>query len=413
MRSEVLVFTGSFPYAAAAENTFLPQELAVLSRVFERVVVVPMLARGSRERVTLPNVEVDDSYAAYRTAWYRRALQALAGAIDAGLWREVLSNAALFVRGPRGLVRTVRTFVDAKLAERWARDHLRDRAASAVIYTWWFEGTTLGLARFGNRYGVPVATRAHGRDVFESRHAPPVLPFREVSLALVDQVYSASQAGAGHMARRYPAHAGKIRVGLLGIDDPGVINQASPDGVFRIVSCSTFVPVKRVDLMARGVAAAGRANPGQRFEWTHIGVGPERDAVDELARSIMPQNVSYRIVGYTGPADLYDFYRTQPADVFLNTSASEGTPVAIMEAIAVGLPVIATAVGGNPEIAGPDNGLTCPAHPEPGEIADAIGALLRDPERRAAMRQASRAKWAAQYAAPTNYQRFTETIRAS
>jgi glycosyltransferase involved in cell wall biosynthesis len=412
MRNVVFVFTGSYPYSAAAENTFLPQEVAVLARLFDRVVLVPMVARGSVVSLPHANVRIDASYSAYRTSLPRRAAQSIAGVLDPELWREVLRNAATFIAKPRGLVRAVRAYVDAALAERWANERLAGET-NAVAYTWWFEGTTLGLARFGNRVGLPVFTRAHGRDVFEWRHDPPVIPFRRASLHEVRGVFSASRIGAEYMAGRYPEHAEKIRPGLLGIDDPGVANEPSSDGVFRIVSCSVFLPVKRVDLMARGIAAAGAANPGQRFEWTHVGVGPERDAVAALAQSITPSNVRHQIVGYTGPRDLYDFYRTQPADVFMNTSASEGTPVAIMEAIAVGIPVIATSVGGNPEIAGPENGLTVPANPTPADIAAAITTLVKDPERRARMRVASRAKWAAEYAADTNYTKFAERIRKS
>jgi hypothetical protein len=177
MRNIVYVFTGSFPFSAAAENTFLPQEVAVLARLFDRVVLVPMLARGTVAPVQHTNVEVDRSYSAYRTSPVGRTLAAVAGALDPSLWKEVAGHAGTFVRKPRGFVRTVRTYVDATLAERWAREHLAG-ATNAVAYTWWFEGTTLGLSRFGNRVGMPVYTRAHGRDVFEWRHDPPILPFR-------------------------------------------------------------------------------------------------------------------------------------------------------------------------------------------------------------------------------------------
>ena len=406
------MFTGSWPWSAAAENTFLPQEIAALSRGFDRVVVVPVLVRGTRAAVAQENVSVDVSYAAFRTSPMRRAVAALRGAVDPALWSEIRSHAEMLARRPVGIVRTIRAYVDARLAERWAATRVADWRG-AVMYTWWFEGTTLGLARFGNRNGVPVFTRAHGRDVYEWRHDPPLLPLRAASMAEVRAVFSASRSGARHIAERYPEHAAKVRPGLLGIEDPGVTNAPSADGVFRLVSCSTFVAVKRVDLMARGIAEAGRANPRQRFEWIHVGIGPLRDAVDALARSIMPENVTYRLVPYEGPAQLYELYRAQPLDVFLNTSESEGTPVAIMEALAVGLPVIATAVGGNPEIVGTDNGVLVSANPEPAELARAITGLLADPACRAAMRRASRAKWAAEYAAETNYQRFVEIIRSS
>jgi len=44
--------------------------------------------------------------------------------------------------------------------------------------------------------------------------------------------------------------------------------------------------------------------------------------------------------------DVLNYYASNPVDVFINTSSSEGLPVSIMEAMSFGIPVIATNVGG-------------------------------------------------------------------
>lgn len=44
---------------------------------------------------------------------------------------------------------------------------------------------------------------------------------------------------------------------------------------------------------------------------------------------------------------VYDFYRNNDVDVFVNLSESEGIPVSIIETISFGVPVVATDVGGN------------------------------------------------------------------
>jgi colanic acid/amylovoran biosynthesis glycosyltransferase len=280
-----------------------------------------------------------------------------------------------------------------------------------LLYTWWFDGTTIGLARFGHAAGVPVITRAHGYDLYESRHDPPYMPFRAESLSRITAVFSASHAGADHLVSRYPASKGKIHVALLGVDDPGFLNRPSTDDVFRILSCSFLVPVKRISLLIRGLAAAGRSAPRRQFQWTHIGDGPERASLVTLAASSLPANVSHELLPYPGHAGLLDYYRTHPADVFMNTSASEGTPVSIMEAISVGIPVIATSVGGNKEIVGAQNGILIAANPEPSEIAEAIAGMAASPTR-SVLRAGSRAKWEQDYSAARNYRRFAEIIRA-
>jgi L-malate glycosyltransferase len=78
-------------------------------------------------------------------------------------------------------------------------------------------------------------------------------------------------------------------------------------------------------------------------------------------------------------------------DLFTLASDNEGLPVAVMEALALGLPVVATAVGGVPEAVtdGVEGLLVPPKQPE--ALAGAIAALARDPARRVEMGAAARA----------------------
>lgn len=83
----------------------------------------------------------------------------------------------------------------------------------------------------------------------------------------------------------------------------------------------------------------------------------------------------------------------QGFDAFALSSLSEGYSMALLEACASGLPIVATDVGGNREIvADGGNGLLVPAA-RPDALADALAALLRDPARAAAMGRVGRA-WA-------------------
>ena len=69
-------------------------------------------------------------------------------------------------------------------------------------------------------------------------------------------------------------------------------------------------------------------------------------------------------------------------DGFVLASNNEGLPVALMEALALGLPVVATGVGGVPEAIDTSNGILVPAR-DPVALANAIQTLVQDPERRA------------------------------
>ena len=58
--------------------------------------------------------------------------------------------------------------------------------------------------------------------------------------------------------------------------------------------------------------------------------------------------------------------------MFINVSSTEGIPVSIMEAMSFGIPVIATAVGGTPEIVNNENGYLLSKDPSAKELAEVI-----------------------------------------
>jgi glycosyltransferase involved in cell wall biosynthesis len=79
-------------------------------------------------------------------------------------------------------------------------------------------------------------------------------------------------------------------------------------------------------------------------------------------------------------------------DLFVLSTHWEGLPLVILEAMAQGLPVVATAVDGVPEaVADGETGYTVP-HADPAALADALGRLLDDPVRATAMGRAGRAR---------------------
>ena len=86
------------------------------------------------------------------------------------------------------------------------------------------------------------------------------------------------------------------------------------------------------------------------------------------------------------------------ADLFVSASHWEGMPVALLEAMGAGLPVVATAVGDVPAVVTADSGLLVPPQ-QPAALADAINTLLQDPARRRRMGVAAREHVAHQYSA--------------
>ena len=141
--------------------------------------------------------------------------------------------------------------------------------------------------------------------------------------------------------------------------------------------------VKGVEYLLRAAAKVILKTPDAAF--LIVGDGSQREAMEQLARSL---GISHRVV-FTGQRDdVPELLAVM--DVLVLPSLYEGLPNAVLEAMAAGKPVIATRVGGTPEVVEDEvTGLLVPPR-DPEALAQAIIALLQDRERAKAMGRAGR-----------------------
>ncbi len=404
---KLVLFTAGFPFGSAEQ--FLETEIRYLCEAFDTVLIVPKERRGPMRNVP-SNAVVDDSFhfSQPKTLLYRSKI-ILRSLISENFYKEALAHREALYKP--SYLRVLMSFIDASLQMRsWIGENTDKRlidAKGTVFYTYWLGDLTLGLATAGNDlFRRKIVSRAHGIDLYEERSVPPYLPCRKMIFKNISRVYAVSIDGKSYLSRKYPDCRDIIGVSRLGVDDPGFDAKPSRDGVFRILSCSFAVRVKRIDLIIRGIAELAVRDPMRKIEWTHMGDGPLRLELEKLAREIFPPNVLFRFTGLLENRQVIEFYRDNMADVFLNVSGSEGIPVSVMEAQSCGIPVIATPVGGVPEIVDNENGLLLGADPAPADVADALWVFMAGQVDVKDKKERSKETWRSQFDAKKNYTEF-------
>ncbi len=125
-----------------------------------------------------------------------------------------------------------------------------------------------------------------------------------------------------------------------------------------------------------------------------VGPGPKDADLRELARKLGLED-RVELTGAVGYDEIRDHY--ERAAIVCSPSLAEGIPFVLMEALAMEIPVVASRIMGVPELVEDGvSGLLVPPG-EPRALADALRELLGDPERRAAMGRAGRARIVADF----------------
>jgi glycosyltransferase involved in cell wall biosynthesis len=155
-------------------------------------------------------------------------------------------------------------------------------------------------------------------------------------------------------------------------------------GDFIAVVIAALRSQKRVPVFIEAVAAAHRAD--DRIKGLVAGGGSALDALRALAAD---RGSSVRLLGER--ADVADLIVA--SDVVCLTSWTEATPIALIEAMALGRPVVAAAVGGvNEVVVDGETGIVVRA-PDPRQFASALHALAADSSRARAFGQAGMARY--------------------
>jgi glycosyltransferase involved in cell wall biosynthesis len=231
--------------------------------------------------------------------------------------------------------------------------------------------------------GITPMSTAHGWTGHSWRERALYYPLDKRVLARFPRVVAVSSDIRRELVR-YGAKDDTITTVLNGIDHTAFRRDRSRerairhtlgfvDGDFVIGSVGRVEPQKRFDLLLEAVASLRAKYP--RIKLIIAGTGTRLGELHEQATRLRLDDACQLLGNRTDIADIHHAF-----NLFVQSSDYEGTPNAVLEAMALESPVVATSAGGTAEIVrNRIDGLIVPTGNSPA-IVDAIASVLRDPD---------------------------------
>ncbi len=274
----------------------------------------------------------------------------------------------------------------------WLLAYWKTRWRPDVLHIHGYAANLLHILPWARARGVPT--------VYEEHQTPDAqFDWWDGSAGMIDQatrivaVSDKSAEGLRHVCR-VSKHINVVKrpmadpCGEEGAGEEPVRRKRQPSLVATVVR---LVEAKGLTYFLEAVASLRPEYPTVSFKV--YGEGPLRDELLEYAKRLGLDGKEIFAGAFSTRSELDRILRL--TDIFVLPSVLEGQPLALVEAMAYGCPIVATAVGGVPELIRHGvNGLLCP----PGEgppLAEAIARLLRDADLRAALGGAARASFKA------------------
>ncbi|WP_202840268.1 glycosyltransferase family 4 protein [Luteimonas saliphila] len=279
------------------------------------------------------------------------------------------------------------------LAQR--RRMLRDGRYDLLLASWAYPDA-IGTARLAKRLGLPYVVKVHGSDLNVQAEQPSHRPQIAAALRGARAVVAVSDALVGK-ARALGVEPGRVHLLYNGVDgerfrpgDRAAARQAlalAPEGPLVLYVGNLKESKGCVDLLEAFPAVVAR-QPEARLAFVGSGA-----AAATLSRRAQQLGIADMVLlAGARPHEQLALWM-QAADLLSLPSHNEGVPNVVLEAMACGLPVVATAVGGIPEVLPAHAGILVPAH-DRAALGWALGdALGRDWSREAILEHAAGFRW--------------------
>jgi glycosyltransferase involved in cell wall biosynthesis len=406
-KMQLILLTDSFPYQQY--EPFVNTEMKCVADSFGSAEVVAFFAEGE-QAVSLPG-HVHARKATVRHSFWRK-LARLRFLFCKDLYRELRFGFSIKSASRLRIIRQCLQYMDEARQIRKVLEPLITDPPHQILYSYWSDSRTLACILLKRKYPeLRIISRAHGYDVYFERHPGHYLPFRKLFAQQLDRYVFISQNGLDYTRNILDEKENHSMIlSRLAIPELCKSPVAAGSKHLKLYSCSSLIPLKRVHLIIQALALC----KDQQIEWHHFGSGPLEGELKKMAEEKLSgnHNISYTFRGQTDNADLLEILKKENFDFLINVSETEGIPVTMMEAMALGIPVIGTNVGGvNEIIQHAFNGYLL----YPGINATELSSILisicnNKAEKLMAMKEASSQTWKQSYNSEVNYSSFADNI---
>lgn len=374
-KKKLILATDGFPLCQSSEIAFIVPELRELIKWYEVTIiscyvndgqVIPEFSREFGDAVKVYH------YQPPKGRYFSQVLKLLCYAFDPIFIKEIFKA---LKSGGNIIAKTFWIFLNYYWAcdyFKWIqKNNILERDEKVVYYAYWNQYYLFAMTRKRDYfYNLKIISRIHGYDLFQDRSLMKWQPFKNYMDKMTDRTIFISEQGKEYYESQYQAseQGDKHVVCRIGVM-PQEVRIKERRGDFWLVSCSAFVPEKRIELI---VEALGLIED-RKITWVHFGDGCGRDKISNLVEDILKPLKDIHVVfkGFFPNEEILRFYKENNPSCFITTSLTEGSPVSMQEAIACGIPVIGTDVGGIYEMID-GNGCLLPEDPTAKEVAEAI-----------------------------------------
>ncbi len=231
----------------------------------------------------------------------------------------------------------------------------------------------------------PSVTTLRGNDVTRAARSRLFQWLLNACLSLNRYTVVVSEVMQADLRQRYPKRADRILFIPNGVDLADAMAHPPFHSPLRLLTVGSLIRRKRMDTL---LDALSHLQSYAEARLRIVGDGPESsDLRKQVSRLGLADRVE--LLGAVPPAEVSQHLSW--ADIFIFSSASEGRPNAVLEAMAAALPIVATDIPGVRELIAPDAGLLFPMG-DAEALANGIRALIADPGHARDLARSARSK---------------------